>query len=1414
MMPWVSYANETLSEESTPPTETGTSQEESVPETPVDPDTEENTSEETPLLDEILNPEFMGFSMFSSLSIPSGPDLSGYQYLALASGSQCALINSGTNVVPTVTPSSTTYGYYMNIYNRGTATSSNYIYYGGATNTPIDSCADTVNFTLPLNLWTIVITNGATFDLKPKVLWVTINLWTFTARKVGTPPSCKYVLESNSMSVWTFNANKSACEAIWKRNPLPSNRWTCSIDAPLGTLTQNNYSPNPFNINTAILPGIESTNASGYDVKFYPLNLDSLTLPLIQWMNIPTGTWNPVASLTIPTEVQLLLSTFTSTSLTCGINAELPTQVQSCNLSQIPQLLSDITTALSSSAFTDIGQSVLSLGEVGVKITALLAGLQNGGVDPADLEDIQASLQGLQLPDFTATATSFDQLADAFEAASSCTALLGVDTHAVVAELRATAQALRDVDSAFETIKDSLETLSQPNQQPSAYIRALANLSDAIANAVEALDNLRTSWDNLSDLIDTLSIPGIGNIGGLGDILWGVSDVLSGIVDAIDDVVDPLHDASDILEKIANLAEAIENNDTDAIIDALDELGNTDFFNNAQARTIATIAAIEDITNAIEHIYALPLPQLGNDVSCTTLGTYQTQMIAYLDNQIAWYVQLKVTVQSFQAATNLNVSDLLQSIDAIIAKLQHVKTQYSSVNIGAECEGAQAAFEDAKADLEQVVTDAKDLIEDLKDEIKDRLAHIEFTLDQAIEGIHNILEDALDSIPGLTEAVKERIIDHLEAIKDRIIDKLKSFTESTIVFLEANKLAAPTFGGLVCEAQQVTTTNTATFTMQDHNKPEEVLWYVAIVDGPNGEEVYVLAWNEKEDFVLPTPVKGEYNVTFRTIGKDALIHSTPFFNFIAELDLTQNWTVLKGQLKAHIQSSVSQLPTPVKFVLGQMIDHLPQQQLTALLSALQAKTAHFTQTLQYIQAKINSLNETVGVWTKVTWDEHISVESVIEAFAKADALAAQYSLDNSLKGRFITSLFNPTSHYSALAVSEPEAWNQTVYAIAGEETTIYLQGSDDDSQVVFTIDEERVSPEFTDTFTQNTTIEYTVTKYVGNCEYPISTNGTVNIIVIPRPSVQNITIGGFVNTAFSRELTATGLTGTSTYYLTGPVGTLSGTIYAGTLPSVAGTYTWSYRVCNVVEGFEWSICSDTASITLTATARQNEWGGGWGWGGGSAGGFVPPSLLDTGWPGTGSNSTGTTTTWTVQEPTDNGCSIQDSPYSTEENNAYLYGCNNDMTTIRSIKDARLYDKITRAELAKMISQYAVNALGMTPDTTKDCSLFAKSIAHSDPSLQTYMVMSCQLNIMGIEPDKSPLVDFMPDKYVTRAEFGTVISRLLRWDKYENNDVDGWYKNHLEALKASGIISNTNPTALELRAWILLILHRTTTRTNK
>lgn len=67
--------------------------------------------------------------------------------------------------------------------------------------------------------------------------------------------------------------------------------------------------------------------------------------------------------------------------------------------------------------------------------------------------------------------------------------------------------------------------------------------------------------------------------------------------------------------------------------------------------------------------------------------------------------------------------------------------------------------------------------------------------------------------------------------------------------------------------------------------------------------------------------------------------------------------------------------------------------------------------------------------------------------------------------------------------------------------------------------------------------------------------------------------------------------------------------------------------------------------------------------------------------------------------------------------------------------------------------------------------------------------------------------FDPNAVVTRAQFGTVLSRVSRGEKYDSSTL--YYEDHLEALKASGIMKNiTNPERTkELRGWVMLMLMR-------
>ena len=74
-------------------------------------------------------------------------------------------------------------------------------------------------------------------------------------------------------------------------------------------------------------------------------------------------------------------------------------------------------------------------------------------------------------------------------------------------------------------------------------------------------------------------------------------------------------------------------------------------------------------------------------------------------------------------------------------------------------------------------------------------------------------------------------------------------------------------------------------------------------------------------------------------------------------------------------------------------------------------------------------------------------------------------------------------------------------------------------------------------------------------------------------------------------------------------------------------------------------------------------------------------------------------------------------------------------------------------------------------------------------------------------------EFLPNNIVTRAEFWTVMSRVLWWDKYDIIDTDSkmYYEDHLQALKRDDILTQINdPEARwEIRKWVWLVFRRIT-----
>ena len=175
----------------------------------------------------------------------------------------------------------------------------------------------------------------------------------------------------------------------------------------------------------------------------------------------------------------------------------------------------------------------------------------------------------------------------------------------------------------------------------------------------------------------------------------------------------------------------------------------------------------------------------------------------------------------------------------------------------------------------------------------------------------------------------------------------------------------------------------------------------------------------------------------------------------------------------------------------------------------------------------------------------------------------------------------------------------------------------------------------------------------------------------------------------------------------------------------------------------------------------------------------------------------------------NTCSIRNSIYSEELDNAYRFACENRITTKPTIQEAEMMKPILRKHLAKMISEFTLRKVGKPLDFSKRCEF--NDMKGEDEEMQYYVITACQLWLMGMQPDGVHVMDqFYPNQYVTRAEFGTILSRMLWGTKYAPFSGQAFYTRHLEALHKNNIVSNIydqRPKYIELRGRVMLMLHR-------
>jgi hypothetical protein len=170
----------------------------------------------------------------------------------------------------------------------------------------------------------------------------------------------------------------------------------------------------------------------------------------------------------------------------------------------------------------------------------------------------------------------------------------------------------------------------------------------------------------------------------------------------------------------------------------------------------------------------------------------------------------------------------------------------------------------------------------------------------------------------------------------------------------------------------------------------------------------------------------------------------------------------------------------------------------------------------------------------------------------------------------------------------------------------------------------------------------------------------------------------------------------------------------------------------------------------------------------------------------------------------------DGQQSVEVLSVYEWARKYNITTMDSIKKANPEGYLRRWHLAKMVVNYMVNVLWRkVPDVTYQCANWKDNPSEwESDEIRDYATKACALWIMWTNMWNK----FKPNDIVTRAEFGTVVSRLLWWNKYNIDrptDKNPFYKDHLNMLKSKWIMTQIDNPILrkELRERVWVVFRR-------
>ncbi len=171
---------------------------------------------------------------------------------------------------------------------------------------------------------------------------------------------------------------------------------------------------------------------------------------------------------------------------------------------------------------------------------------------------------------------------------------------------------------------------------------------------------------------------------------------------------------------------------------------------------------------------------------------------------------------------------------------------------------------------------------------------------------------------------------------------------------------------------------------------------------------------------------------------------------------------------------------------------------------------------------------------------------------------------------------------------------------------------------------------------------------------------------------------------------------------------------------------------------------------------------------------------------------------------------QESPlplYDDELVNAYNRAREHALFEEDAFDNELLYKPMTRGELAKIVSNFARKALHRPYVYDIRCAsdLFSDNWLR-DQDLRSYVEQACSLSLMWrSNVNWSVMKQFRAYDIVTRAEFATVISRLLYWTKYNGTDWENRYQDHLNVLYKNWFLKQIDAPFVDEILWYVMIV---------